>query len=110
MKICFVILALLFAFVTCLAQTPPNGIGTGDSSAFKHPRIQSKPEPNWPKTIKTQVECTIVLRAVFSKDAKVTDVHLYQVRPEKPGGLTKAEIKDLIKKATNAAHQIKFIT
>ena len=45
----------------------------------------------------------------FSKDARVTDVHLYEVRPEKPAGSTKTEIKDLIKKATDAAYLIKFV-
>jgi len=108
--------AILVCALPCAAQSSggigPGGLGpvkdSRDSHPLKHPVIQSKPEPAWPK-IKNKVETTIVLRAVFRSNAKVTDVYVFQIIPEKPDGLSKDELKELTKSAIDAAYQIKFI-
>lgn len=107
-KSCFISFVVLLSTVPGIAQAASgSGIGSG-KDGVKHPRIQSKPEPSWPKNIEPKVACVIVLRAVFRKEGKVTNIHLYAVRPERPAGLTEAEIESLTKKAVDAASQIKF--
>jgi hypothetical protein len=116
-----IVFAILVCALPCVAQSSggigpggigPVGIGPGkgsrDGHTLKHPVIQSKPEPAWPK-IKNKVETTIVLRAIFRSDAKVTDVYVFEIIPKKPDGLSKDYLKELTKRAIDAAYQIKFI-
>ena len=111
-----IVFAILVCALPCVAQSSggigPGGLGpvegSRDGHTLKHPVIQSKPEPAWPK-IKNKVETTIVLRAIFRSNAKVTDVYVFEIIPEKPDGLSKDDLKELTKRAIDAAHQIKFI-
>src|SRR5947199_9770445 len=67
-----IVFGILVCALPCLAQSSggigPGGIGpvkgSRDSHTLKHPVIQSKPEPSWPK-IKNKVETPLVLRAIF---------------------------------------------
>ena len=100
-------------FVCCLiaiAAWPVFGQSTGGIGPGKksHPVIKNKPEPDWPKSIEKKCDCTIVLRAVFTSKATVTNVHFVGVRPAAPDGMSVKDIEALTDRAIAAAHQIKF--
>ena len=94
------------------AQTPTQrsgGVGPGPEVAgTRRPRVKAKPDPEWPN-IKTDGTCTIVLRAVFAKDGKVTNIRFVKTAPEKPEGFSEKDIKALIKRAIEAAGKIRFL-
>jgi hypothetical protein len=99
---------------SAIAQTGSgSGIGPGKATmnghAIRHAVIESKPEPNWPKTIKAEAELLIVLRAIFRYDGQVVDTQFIETRPKKVKGYSKDEIKDLTRIAIDAASKIKFI-
>jgi hypothetical protein len=111
------LLAGLVVLVLCLpflAQSNSSGgIGPGratvDGHAIVRPVIKEKPEPDWPKTIQPEIKFTIVLRAVFRTDGKVTNISFVKMTPKKLSGLSQNEIKDLRKRAIDAAKEIKFL-
>ena len=82
------------------------GIGSGKKS---HPVVKNKPEPEWPKSIEKKCDCTIVLRAVFTSKATVTNVRFVLVRPASPEGLSDKDIYALAERAIEAAYRIKFV-
>jgi hypothetical protein len=82
-----------------------SGNGTGKAS---HPVVKNKPQPEWPKSIKKKVDCTIVLRAVFRSDGKVTNIHFVEARPSEPDVFSEAEIQAIVDRAIEAANKITF--
>jgi len=106
-----ILLVILFYALPCMAQSS-GGIGPGkdsrDGHTLKDPVIQSKPEPNWPK-IKGTGKFTVVLKAAFRSNAKVTDVSVVEIKPEKPESISEDDVKALSKRAIDAAYLIKFI-
>jgi hypothetical protein len=97
------LLAILASPVVCQSS---GGIGPGKTS---HPVVKNKPEPEWPKSIKKKVDCTVVLRAVFTSKATVTNVHFVEATPAAPDVLSAEDIEALTKRAIEAAYQIKFV-
>lgn len=71
-------------------------------------KIESKPEPA-SSTSSDLATCTIVLRAVFDKDGKVTHISFIEAKPEQPNGCTDEDVKTLKKRSIDAAHKIKFV-
>src|SRR5262249_25952545 len=106
MKIRVLVLTFLVVIAALPVLSQSNGIGPGKTP---HPIIKNKPEPAWPKSIKKKLECTIVLRAVFSADAHVTNIRFIEMRPESLADLSEAEVKELKKASIQAARKIKFI-
>jgi len=98
-------------FLIVIAALPIAAQSSGGISAGKgsHPIVKNKPEPDWPSTTKKRSELRIVLRAVFTSDAKVTNIHFVETKPKEPADYSEDEITDLIDKAKEAAHQIKFV-
>jgi len=94
------------------AQTDPKtsgGIGPGPQApGTTQLTVEAKPDPAWPK-VDTDGTCTIVLRAVFAKDGKVTHITFVKTVPEKPKSLSEKDIKVLTKRAIEAAEKIKFV-
>jgi hypothetical protein len=100
-------LVLLTLPATAHAQAQ-GGISTGNTNAKAAARIESKPEPKWPK-LETRESVTIVLRAIFSKTGEVTNITFIKSDPEKPVDVSEKEIKTMKKRAIEAAGQIKFV-
>jgi hypothetical protein len=107
MKLRLFTLALLIIIAALpVAAQSSGGISSGKEP---HPVIKNKPEPEWPKSIKKTSEVLIVLRAVFTSDAKVTNIRFVETRPKEHLDYSEDEIKDLIDRAKDAAGRIKFI-
>jgi hypothetical protein len=102
---------LLFAFpllfLAASGQTQSgSGVGPGNPPAnLTFVRILSRPQPKLPQEISRVPGMTIVLRAVFTSDARVTNVHFVKVTPEEAPRDT---VKLFKKRAIEAAKQIKF--
>ena len=98
---------LLFLYGSLASgQTASGGIGPGNlppNSA--HARILSKPGPVVPKEISSLPKGSIVLRAVFSADGRVTNVHFVKAIPK---DLPKDTVKLLKQRSIEAAKQIEF--
>jgi hypothetical protein len=94
------------------AQTPEGsrgGIGAGPVvNGTVRPRVESKPEPEWPK-LDTDETCTIVLRAVFNSEGKVTNISFIGTNPKTPKGFSDKEIKTMTKRSIEAARKIRFV-
>ena len=106
MQIRLFTLVLLIVMAALPAVAQSSGIGSGKSP---HPVVKEKPQPAWPKSIKKKSEVVIVLRAVFTSSAKVTNIRFVETRPKDSADYTEDEIKELINKAEDAARQIKFV-
>ena len=106
------VVLVLACCVNFSAQTPTQssgGIGPGpEVPGTKRLKVEAKPDPEGP-SIKTDGTCTIVLRAIFSKDGKVTQISFVKTAPEKPKGFSEKDIKALTLRAIEAAKKIKFI-
>lgn len=71
-----------------------------------HPAIiQFKPDPEVSEVPKCDCEGTIILRAIFTSDKRVTDITFKGARPK---SLPKATVKMLAKRCVDAARRIKF--
>ena len=103
-RILFVCCLIAIAAGSVLSQSS-GGIGSGKKS---HPVIKNKPEPDWPKSIKKKCDCTVVMRAVFTSKATVTNVHFVESKPAAPDGLSDKDTQAIIDRAIEAAHQITF--
>ena len=100
----------LFCTSQVFAQSNSNhsGAQTRPTPARDTPKnrpvvIEFKPEPGKPKEVgNTSYEGTIVLRAIFRKNGKVTDIEFVEAKPPRffDGSLTK--------KAIEAAKKIRF--
>lgn len=104
-RILFVCCLLAIAASPVVCQSS-GGVGAGKKS---HPVIKNKPKPDWPKSVKKKADCTVVLRAVFTSKATVTNVHFVEARPAVPDALSVEDIEALTKRAIEAAYQIKFV-
>ena len=104
----FALSLLIFVWGALLfGQTGSGGIGPGDSqSRTKHARILSKPDPEPAKEVPTEPEATIVLRAIFTADGKVTNVHFVNATPK---DIPKETVEIFKERAIKAAKLIKFI-
>jgi len=103
-RVLFVGCLIAIAAWPVLSQST-GGIGSGKKP---HPVIKNKPEPDWPKSIKKKCDCTVVLRAVFTSKATVTNVHFVEIKPDAPEGMSVKDIEAIIERAIAAAYQIKF--
>jgi len=104
------LIALAFLILVCtgllLGQKPSDsGIGTGDSDSYKHARILSKPDPEFPREASTEYRITIKLQATFSRDGKVTNIEFLRADPDTP----KEILKSFKRSSIAAAKRIKFI-
>jgi hypothetical protein len=81
------------------------GPGLGNARLDTKARILSKPEPESPKGVATDSAITIVLEAIFTSDATVTNIHFVRVEPR---DAPKETVKLFTQKAIDAAKQIKF--
>ena len=88
------------------AAQSSGGISSGKGSP---PVIKNKPEPNWPHIDKKKSDLVIVLRAIFTSEAKVTNIKLFETRPQDPADYSENEVTDLVNRATEAARGIRFI-
>jgi len=70
-------------------------------------KVESKPEPA-SSTSSDLATCTIVLRAVFDKDGKVTHISFVEAKPGEPNGCSDEEVKTFKKESIDAARKIKF--
>ena len=104
-RILFVCCLIAIAALPVFCQSS-EVIGSGKTS---HPVVKNKPEPEWPKSIEKKVDCTIVLRAVFTSKATVTNVRFVVARPASPDSLSDKDIYALAERAIKAAYQIKFV-
>lgn len=69
--------------------------------------IKSQPQPEYPRAYRNSgFEPTIVIKAIFRANGKVTDIELVSVEP---GDGPKELIRALIKSSIKAASKIKFI-
>ena len=103
---------LIIACLIAIAASAGLGQSSGGVSVGKgsHPVIKNKPEPAWPKSIKTEGSCTITLYAVFHKNGTVTNIKLVAVRQENTEHLlSEDDINKLVQRAVDAAKQIKFV-
>lgn len=92
-----------------LAQSPPTGsAGISSGPAGRMPKIDSKPEPE-SSVSSDDATCTIVLRAIFDKKGKVTNIRFVEARPEPPNGCFDVDVKTIKKRSIDAAKKIKFI-
>jgi len=102
--------------VLLLCSSPPSaqtgqtsssgGIGPGNQAPDStRARIFSKPQPGFPKELSTLPKGTVVLRAVFAADGRVTNVHFVKAIPK---DLPKDTVKFLKQRSIEAAKQIKF--
>jgi hypothetical protein len=89
-------------------QKQPQSSGATEQPGKTLLKIEAKPDPKWPN-IETEGTCTIVLRAVFAADGKVTHISFVKIVPEKPKGFSERDIKVLTKRSIEAAKQIKFV-
>ena len=78
------------------------------SSDSSHPVIKDRPQPTWPTSVKKVGDFTVVLRAVFRSNGKVTDISRYELRPEHPDGLSSEDIDKFFERAIEAAVKIRF--
>ena len=99
-------LALVMPGSTVFNQTntTPNGIGPNDRPGYTHLRIRSKPEPTRPDSPVLET-VTIVIRAVFGKDGKVTDLKFVR---SIPSSTPKKTVEEFTKLCKAAAREIKF--
>jgi hypothetical protein len=68
--------------------------------------IKEKPDPEKQSEVSgTEINATVVLRAIFTKSGKVTDIKLVKVIPQ---DLSKDLAKDIAKRCKKAAQKIKF--
>jgi len=68
--------------------------------------IKEKPDPETRSEVSgTEINATVVLRAIFTKSGKVTDIKLVSVTPQ---DLPKGLAKDIAKRSKKAAQKIKF--
>ena len=68
--------------------------------------IKEKPDPETRSEVSgTEINATVVLRAIFTKSGKVTDIKLVRVTPQ---DLSKSLAKDIAKRSKKAAQKIKF--
>jgi len=68
--------------------------------------IKEKPDPEKPSEVSgTEINATVVLKAIFRKSGKVTDIKLVKVTPE---DLLEDLKKDIAKRCKKAAQKIKF--
>ena len=72
------------------------------------PVIKDRPEPTWPSSNKRVGDFTVVLRAIFRSNGKVTDISRYELRPEHPDGLSSEDIDKFFERAIEAAVKIRF--
>jgi hypothetical protein len=72
------------------------------------PRVEKKPEPLY-SVGSGEADCVIVLRAVFDRKGKVTNIKFIEARSEKPNGCAKEEVKTFKKDSIAAAREIKFV-
>jgi hypothetical protein len=100
------LVSCVIAIAASAAFSQSGGIGPGKTP---HPVIKNKPEPDWPRSIEKKSELIIVLRAIFSSEAKVTNIRFIETKPMNPAEYSEGEIKDLIERAKDAARQIKFV-
>lgn len=100
----FSFLILLLLAGTCVSQSPAK-----EKGAAAHPVVKNKPEPSWPKSISGDGSCTIVLRAVFASNGKVTNIHFTEARQDREHLFSEEDLKLLIERAIEAAKQIKFV-
>src|SRR5437868_568036 len=98
---------LSFLFLLTLSISIPAKASAGMIEGKVPPVITSKPEPERSReTPRVDVEVVIVLRAIFTKDGKVTSIKFRKASPK----LTdKSLLKSLTKLCIEAAKQIKFI-
>jgi hypothetical protein len=110
LKLLPVFLLLLLCSSPASAQTgqtsSSGGIGPGNLAPSTHARILSKPQPVAPKEISSVPEVLIVLRAVFTADGRVTNVHFVKAVPK---DAPKDTIKLFKQRSIEAAKQIEFI-
>src|SRR5262249_26304038 len=106
MAIRLLLVSCIIAVAASAAFSQSGGFGPGKGP---HAIIKNKPQPDWPRSIKKKSELILVLRAVFTADAKVTNIHFVETSPKNPADYSEDEIKDLIKRAKEAARQIEFI-
>lgn len=107
LKLLPVFLLLLLCSSLASGQTSASGgIGPGtlapDSARV---RIFSKPQPLAPKEIQSVPQLLIVLRAVFTADGRVTNIHFVKAVPK---DAAKDTIKLFKQRAIEAAKQIEF--
>lgn len=110
LKLLPVFLLLLLCGSLAFGQTGPTsasgGIGTGDLPPnSSHARILSKPGPVVPKETLSLPKGLIVLRAVFTADGRVTNIHFVKAIPK---DLPKDTVKLLKQRSIEAAKQIEF--
>jgi len=68
--------------------------------------IKERPDPEKRSEVSgTEINATVVLRAIFTKSGKVTDIKLVKVTPQ---DLSKDLAKDIAKRSKKAAQKIKF--
>jgi hypothetical protein len=85
-----------------------SGIGTGDTDKYRRAIVSAKPDPKppAPEVLKNvSGKQTIVLRAIFRRNGKVTDIKFYKTDPQ---DMPEETAKALRKLAIDAARQIKF--
>jgi len=109
----FSVLFAVACATTSMSQTSPgksSGIGPGKAvNGESRLRIESKPEPAWPVSANSTGTCTIVLRAIFTKDGKVTNISFIEAVQEKPSGVSEKDIKKMTKRSIEAARKIRFV-
>ena len=87
-------------------STSSGGINTGQ--AGRMPKVDSKPEPD-SSVSSDDATCTIVLRAIFDKKGKVTNITFMEARPDQPNGCVVVDVKTVKKRSIDAAKKIKFV-
>ncbi|HYW73987.1 MAG TPA: hypothetical protein VE961_23395 [Pyrinomonadaceae bacterium] len=106
MKIRALLLVCLIVVAASSVVAQSGGVSSGKGS---HPVIKNKPDPDWPKSVKKRSSLAIVLRAVFRSDGTITNLHYIETRPAKSDDYSADEVKDLIKRALDAASRIEFV-
>jgi len=98
------LLLFLYGSLACGQTSSSGGIGPGKMPPNSaHARVLSKPVPT---EISSLPKGTIVLRAVFTADGRVTNIHFVKAIPE---DLPKETVKLLKQRSIAAAKQIEFI-
>ena len=105
------VMFLIACGIQVVAQSSSSkGISVGkvtkNGESFVPAVIKSKPEPERPGSFTANTKITIILRAVFTRDGKVTDVKFEKARPK---NLSKKVVKELTYRCIDAARQIEFI-
>src|SRR5204862_1943556 len=104
-RLLWLIVLLVITAPSAMSQSS-GGVASGKTP---HPVIKNKPEPDWPKSIKKKSDLVIVLRCVFTSKATVTNIHFVETQPANPDDYSAEEIDDLVKRASDAAQQIRFV-